>query len=175
MTECSEIALSLVDELSSTPSQRFVFVPCWMLDMFRVLEMYLSLTYESISPCSPMKIFIRNAKGNTVPGTVCTYVHPNWWYGKDVTPGIFFFYGLFLHVLYWLYRVPKDPLQDQNSITNHQAFQPNQPNTQIDRRNNMPFPMIKTKKRSIDCHGPRSCSRTMVIDSTTHMFDTSIA
>jgi hypothetical protein len=73
MTECSEIALSLVDELSSTPSQRFVFVPCWMLDMFRVLEMYLSLTYESISPCSPMKIFIRNAKGNTVPGRYSVY------------------------------------------------------------------------------------------------------
>jgi hypothetical protein len=96
---------------------------------------------------------------------------------------------------YWLYRVPKDPLQghpadvvatqylfyttcgmsqDQNSITDHQAFQPNQPNPQIDQRNNMPFPIVK-KKRSIDCHGPRSCSRTMVIDSTTHMFDTSIA
>jgi hypothetical protein len=133
MTECSEIALSLVDELSSTPSQRFVFVPCWMLDMFRVLEMYLSLTYESISPCSPMKIFIRNAKGNTVPGTVCTYVHPNWWYGKDVTPGIFFFYGLFLHVLYWLYRVPKDPLQDQNSTLNPQPSFPTEPTKHTNR------------------------------------------
>jgi hypothetical protein len=47
--------------------------------MFRFLEMHLLLTYESISPCSPMEIFIRNA--TKVRRLLVVYVPGTWYPG----------------------------------------------------------------------------------------------